>query len=472
MKQEKFNWGYFLKHIAIIAIPVALQNLLTTTGSMVDTIMLASIGEQAVGAVGLCAQFSSLMFAGYWGFVGGGMLFFSQYWGAKDSDGITRSYGITLLFMMSVGLLFASLAIFKPELIMGIYTDKPEIQAIGISYLRIVGFAYPLQVFAMAISALLRSIEQVRIPLYGGIGSVVANCFFNYLFIFGKFGCPRLGAAGAAIGTVMAGIVNLLILFGFILYKKIPFVLEFSRHFRWTRISVKQYLEKCFPIICNELLIGIGNMLVNVVLGRQTEQAIAAVAVFRTIEGLIIAFFSGFSNAASVLVGKEVGAGNHELAYQRAKRLVYLCSGIIGIACLCVIVLHDPLLHTLGLSGESYRIGTGMIIIYGVVAIIRMGNWAQNDTYRSAGDASFGSIMEITFMYLMVLPFVYISNFVFHAPFLCVFVFCYIDEPIRYIIMQRHLYSGKWIRPVSGPGLASIEEFRKRHKISMPKAKG
>ena len=115
MNHKNFDWGYFLKHIAIIAVPVALQNLLTTTGSMVDTIMLASIGEKAVGAVGLCAQFSSLMFAGYWGFVGGGMLFFSQYWGARDHDGITRSYGMTLLFMMTVGVLFACLAIFAPN---------------------------------------------------------------------------------------------------------------------------------------------------------------------------------------------------------------------------------------------------------------------------------------------------------------------------------------------------------------------
>ena len=300
MNHKNFDWGYFLKHIAIIAVPVALQNLLTTTGSMVDTIMLASIGEKAVGAVGLCAQFSSLMFAGYWGFVGGGMLFFSQYWGARDHDGITRSYGMTLLFMMTVGVLFACLAIFAPEFVMGVYTDKPEIQKIGISYLRIVGFAYPLQVIAMAASALLRSIEQVKIPLYGGIASVVANCFFNYLFIFGKFGLPKMGAAGAAVGTVMAGIVNVLILVICILYKRIPYVLEFSRHFRWSKVYVKQYLEKCFPIICNEVFIGVGNMLINIVLGRQSEQAIAAVAVFRTLEGLIIAFFSGFSNAAYI----------------------------------------------------------------------------------------------------------------------------------------------------------------------------
>ena len=465
MKEKKFDWGYFLRHIAIIAVPVALQNLLTTTGSMVDTIMLAKLGEKAVGAVGLCAQFSSLMFAGYWGFVGGGMLFFSQYWGAKDDDGITRSYGLTLLFMLSVGLLFACLALFAPEFVMRVYTDKPEIQKIGVSYLRIVGLAYPLQVLAMAMSALLRSIEQVRIPLYGGIASVIANCFFNYLFIFGKFGLPRMGAAGAAIGTVMAGIVNLLVLVGFILYKKIPYVLEASKHFRWSRMAIKKYLEKCFPIICNEVLIGVGNMLINVVLGRQTEQAIAAVAVFRTMEGLIIAFFSGFSNAASVLVGKEVGAGNHETAFQRAKRLVYLCSGIIGVACLTLILVHDPLLHAMGLSGESYRIGTAMLVIYSVAALIRMGNWVQNDTYRSAGDAAFGSMLEITFMYLMVLPFVYLSNFYFHAPFLLVFVFCYVDEPIRYIIMQRHLYSGKWIRPVSVPGLAALGEFRKAHGI-------
>ena len=109
-------------------------------------------------------------------------------------------------------------------------------------------------------------------------------------------------------------------------------------------------------------------------------------------EGLVIAFFSGFSNAASILVGKEVGAGNHELAFERAKRLVYLCSAIISIACLTLLLVHNPLLHTLGLSGKSYEIGTGMLIIYSIAAIIRMGNWAQNDTYRSAGDAAFGSI--------------------------------------------------------------------------------
>ena len=94
-KNSAFPWRDFLKRLAVIAIPVALQNLLTTTASMVDTMMVAPLGETTVGALGLCAQFSSLMFSCYWGFVGGGSLFFSQYWGSKEDDGIERSYGMT-----------------------------------------------------------------------------------------------------------------------------------------------------------------------------------------------------------------------------------------------------------------------------------------------------------------------------------------------------------------------------------------
>ena len=131
MIRARYPWRSFLKKIALIAVPVALQNLLSTTASMVDTMMIASLGQTEVGAVGLCAQFSSLMFAGYWGFVGGGMLFFSQYWGAKDGDGINRSYGLTLTCMMSVGILFCVLATCFPGTVMGMYTDKENIRRIG-----------------------------------------------------------------------------------------------------------------------------------------------------------------------------------------------------------------------------------------------------------------------------------------------------------------------------------------------------
>ena len=160
--------------------------------------------------------------------------------------------------------------------------------------------------------------------------------------------------------------------------------------------------------------------MINVVLGRQSEQAIAAVAVFRTMEGLVIAFFSGFSNAASILVGKEVGAGNHELAFERAKRLVYLCSAIISIACLTLLLVHKPLLHTLGLSGKSYKIGTGMLIIYSINVSSKPWETMVSLIPTVLPEMPLLNIIRITFMYLMVLPLYIFLIFIFmHHFFSC-----------------------------------------------------
>lgn len=458
IKRTDFDWKDFIKRLTALAIPVALQNLLSSTASMVDTMMLAQLGEQAVGAVGLCAQYSTLMLSGYWGFVGGGMLFFSQYWGAKDDDGIDRSFGLTATCMMTVAVIFALAALLFPEYVMAAYTDKEVFQVIGVRYLRVVGFAYPMQVFSMSMSALLRSTERVKIPLYGGISSVVTNITFNAILI------PVLGVEGAALATVLAAAVNVAVVLFMAHRQGYPYLFHFRKHFQWKKDKTAEYFRKCFPIICNEVLIGVGNMFINFILGRQPESAIPALAVLRTIEGMVIGFWSGFSSAASVLVGSKVGAGELETAYQRAKRIVLLCAGTMAVFCAILVGIHRPVIYLMSLRGESLAIGSGLVRIYAVAAVIRMCNWVQNDTYRSAGDAVTGTVLEIVFMYLMVLPCVYSAGFLWKLPTLAVFACCYIDEPIRFIIMQVHMYSGKWVRPVTEQGQAALPEFCARRK--------
>ena len=465
MAGKRFPWPGFLKKVAIIAVPVALQNLLTTTGSMVDTMMIASLGQTEVGAVGLCAQFSSLMFSGYWGFVGGGMLFFSQYWGAGDDDGINRSYGLTLTCMMTVGLLFGLMAVCFPETVMRMYTDKENIRQVGVEYLRIAGFTYPLIVLSMAMASLLRCTGRVRLPLWGSVAGVASNIFLNWVLIFGNLGAPALGVRGAAAATVIAQGINCAVVAVAARRSGHPYLTAVRRHFRWSRAFVRKYLKKCFPILCNEVLIGVGNMVINIVLGRQPEEAIAALAVFRTLEGMVIGFFAGFSNASSVLVGTEVGAGRLDTAYGRAWRLVWLCQGIIALLGAVLIGLHTPILRVMGMSGESFRLAFGMMLIYLAFAVIRMGNWTQNDTFRAAGDATYGTVLEIAFMWVLVLPLVCLSGLVWKAPTLLVFALCYADEPIRYGLMQVHLFRGKWIRPVTPEGIQALRGWKPDRRL-------
>ncbi len=455
----------FLKSVFAIALPVALQNLLTTTGSMVDTMMIGSIGETSVGAVGLCAQFSSLMLSCYWGILGGGILFFSQYWGSKDEDGLTRSYGMMLSCMLAIGLIFGSLAHFFPSTVMRIYTDKEIYQEIGVKYLRIVGMAYPLQIYSVAASGLLRSTERVKIPLVASIASVLTNLFLNWVFIFGNLGAPRLEVEGAAYATLCAAIVNVLVVVIYSRAKGYKYLVQITKHFEWNVEAIQLFFKKCAPIICNELAIGVSNLIINMVLGRQATEAIAALAVFRTIEGLVIAFFSGFSSAASVLVGNRVGAGKHEEAFVIANRCVYLCAGTIFIVCICIVGAHTPLLHAMGLKSEAFNYATMMLVTYCVIAVLRMSNWISNDTGRASGDAVTGTVLEIVFMYVLNIPLICLGGLVWHLPFLIVFIFSYIDEPIRFVLMQVHMHSGGWVRPVTKMGKDALPAFRQKHPL-------
>lgn len=460
MNKQPFPWGKFLKKLAIIAIPIALQNLLTTTASIVDTVMVGKLGENAIAALGLCVQYSSLMFSCYWGFVGGGMLFFSQYWGSREDDGIERSYGLTLTCMMTVAVIFSVFATFFPELIMKLYTDKEDIRVIGVEYLKYVGLAYIMQIFSICMSTVLRATERVAIPLTASIASVGTNVFLNWVFIYGNLGAPAMGVKGAAIATSVAACVNVVVTLVFAACVKYPYLFRFRGHFRWTKESVRLFFKKCFPIICNEFLLGVGNMIIGITLGRQTEAVIAAVAVFRTLEGLIIGFFAGFSSASSVIVGAGVGAGEHRKAYESAIRVVYLCSAFIAVSGAVIFAFHGPIFRLMNLSGDAFEACKVLLGIYLIVAVIRMGNWIMNDTYRSAGDAVTGTVLEIVFMYFMLVPAILITAFVIKAPYWVIFICCYIDEPIRYTIMQIHMYSGKWIRPVTDIGKAELPAFR------------
>ena len=463
-----FDWGIFIRNVALIAVPVALQNLLTSTGTMVDTMMIARLGETAVGAVGLCAQYTNLMIAGYWGFVGGGMLFISQYWGAQDEEGICRSYGLMLTCIMTVAAIFASAALFAPQMIMRLYTDKIAIQEIGVSYLKIIGFSYPLQLFSISASTLLRATEKVRIPLYASIASVFSNIFLNWVLIYGNLGCPALGVRGAAIATVCASGINLILIFAGCIFSKYPYIFRIRDHFRWVGPKVKLFLKRSFPIILNEVFLGIGNMTINIVLGRQSQPTIAALAVFRTLEGLIIGFFSGFASASAVLVGKDVGAGRLDDAYEKAKRLIPLCVVTIAIAGVFINIFKADIAAMMSLTGEASEIAQYIIMVFTIVAVIRMGNWCTNDTYRASGDAVTGTVLEIVFMYLMVVPAVCIAGLKLKVSIYVLFPLVYCDELVRFIIMQIHLRSGRWIRPVTPQGLEKLQDFRdsksKKHK--------
>lgn len=462
---QKVTLKMFLKMMLTIALPIAMQNLLTNTASMVDTIMIGNQGELAVAAVGICSQISSLFFSCYWGFAGGSILFFAQYWGARDEKGINRTFGLTFICMAIVGFGFGLLSIFHPSFLLSIYTDKVSLIEIGTPYMRIVGFAYPLQVFAVLVSVLMRSTERVKAPLICSAVALGVNCSVNWVLIYGRFGFPEMGAAGAAVGTLLSAIVNLLLLVIFLLRSGCEVRLRLSQIFAIRKSFTGEYLKKVLPILGNELLYGVGQMIINVVIGHQDEAAIAAMAAFRVCEGFVYAFFGGLSNANSVVVGREVGAGRLYRGYSFAKRSAVFCPMITFTIVLICVILNHPLFTLFGLGSQAMTYGTFMLLIYLFFGAVRTCDYIINDTFRAGGEPVVGTVIEISCLYAITVPMTWLAGMVWHLPFLAVFAFVYTDELIRLFILIPYLRSGKWVKPVTEAGRSALPEFRESRKF-------
>lgn len=470
--KNKMDWSVFLGAVVTIALPIALQNFLSTTASMVDTIMIGSQGELAVAAVGICSQISSLFFSCYFGFASGALLFFSQYWGARNEKGINRAFGLALVCMFLVSLVFGGAAVVRPEWILRIYTDKDAIVAVGVPYMRIVGYAYPLQVLAMIISFLMRSTERVRPPLLSSVLALITNFILNWILIYGRFGMPKMGAAGAAVGTLVSGMVNIAVLSVFLVRDKKTVVLRLRDMFGWGDGFFGQYMGKCFPIICNELFYGIGQMLINIVIGRQSEPAIAAMAAFRVLEGFVFAFFGGLADASSVVVGKEVGAGRHMRGYQYVKGFALLCPAITFCICLVGLLCNGSLLSLFGLGAEARFYGKYMILIYLAAGTIRTCNYIMNSCYRAGGEAVFGTVLELSCLFAVSVPATWIAGMALHLPFLAVFSFLYTDELIRLVFEVWYTRSGKWVKPVTEAGKQALPDFQRQLQAMSGKKAG
>ncbi len=332
----------------------------------------------------------------------------------------------------------------------------------AIPYIRIVGFAYPLQVLAVIISFLMRATERVKIPLVSSAVALVVNFVLNWILIYGRFGMPQMGAAGAAVGTLVSGIVNLIILTVFLLKDKKTVTLHVQEMFHWGEGFAGTYLSKCFPILCNELFYGIGQMLINIVIGRQSESAIAAMAAFRVLEGFVYAFFGGLADASSVVVGKEIGAGRHMKGYQYVKGFTILCPAITFGICLVGVIFNRPLLSLFGLGAEAMEYGKYMLLIYLAAGTVRTCNYIMNTCYRAGGEAIFGTVLEIICLYTISVPATWVAGMVLHLPFLAVFAFLYTDELIRLVFELCYTASGKWVKPVTQEGRATLEEFHEQ----------
>ena len=338
MNQEK----NFFKSVCNLAIPVALQSMLQASFSMVDQIMIGQLGSVAVAGVGLAGKFSSIysVLVSAIGGVAGIMI--SQYLGQGKKSEVKRSFVLNLVMALGLALLFTLGCVFFSRQIMGIYSKDVDTIAAAARYLMIIAGTFLPLAGATLLSTLFRCMEKASLPLIASMIAALTNTILNYVLIFGKAGCPVLGAEGAAIATVVSQFANFIIMF-VMLMKDRAFLstereIKEEKDFRW-----KQYFEMLLPMFACEFLWSLGENVYAVIYGHLGTDSCAAMTLINPIQGLMIGALCGLSQAASVIIGKKLGNEEFEEAYEASKKLIWY--GLIGAATLSLVIVCTSSLY-------------------------------------------------------------------------------------------------------------------------------
>ncbi len=436
----------FLKNVCDLALPVALQAMLQSSFCLVDQIMIGQLGSTSIAGVGFAGKFSSIysVVVSAIGAVAGIMI--SQYMGQKNGKEVRRSFFLNLFMGLGIAILFTGMCLFFSDKIMALYTKDPATRLVAANYLAILSGTFLPIAGVTILSTLFRCMEKASLPLYAGIAAAVVNTGLNYVLIFGKFGLPAMGHKGVAVATVTAQIINFLIMLVIYFKYKKPFTGKDKNVSEVTGFHWGQYAGILLPLLVCEFMWSLGENIYAAIYGHMGTDAGAAMTLINPIQGLMIGALCGLSQTASVIIGKKLGVGKYEKAYQESKKLLYY--GFIGSAILSVIIIMiSPYYVRIFQVEESVKILTKQILLaYALIAPIKVENMILGSgILRSGGKTKYVMAIDLIGTWLFGVPLGLLAAFVLGLPIPYVYFILSLEECVRFMISLVVLRRRKWM---------------------------
>ena len=444
------EWGSFYRTVIALVVPMALQNLINVGVTAADVIMLGAVGEDALSGASLAGQVQYIMTLFLFGLTSGATVLTAQYWGKGDKDAIEKILGIAVKTAVFVTALFTAAALVAPGLLLRIFTGDPVVIAEGIKYLRIVAFTYVMIGITQAYLYIMRSVERVIVATVVYLLSLICNIIMNSIFIFGLFGLPAMGVSGAALGTLCARILEVVLVAGYARFfnKDIKLRLRYVIH--TDKVLFGDFMKYALPVVINEVMWGLGTAANTAILGHMGSPVVAANSVAQVARQLATVVSFGLSSAAAIYLGKTIGEKRMEHARAYAKRFIGL-SLIMGVLGGAVILIASPVASAfLSLSAEAKDY---LRIMFFVMSYFVVGQ-AFNTTmvvgiFRSGGDTRFGLILDVSTMWCCSILLGFLAAFVFKLSVPVVYMILMSDEIIKIPITSWRYRSCKWLRDVT-----------------------
>lgn len=441
---------YFYKTAFLIALPIAAQQIINIGVNLMDTIMLGSFGEIQISASSLANQFYFIFHILCLGIGGGAAVMTAQYWGAQDKEAISRTMSIMHRICASIAIVLLVLTLMFPSQIMALYTEDAAVIENGARYLKILAFAYLIHGLSITTTIVLRTVRVVRLAFYATCCSFMVNVFFNWVFIFGKLGAPRLEIAGAAIGTLLARLVEFAIIFGYLLFvdRKIQYKLRYL--IQKIDISIlKEYMQLGVPVIISDAFLTFGNSALAMIMGRMGAQMVAANAITTVTVQISTVFIMGISNASGVITGNTIGKGEYEKAHAQGVTFLALSALIGALAGLLISLISPYIISFYNITAETREIARQLMNAVAFIVVFQsIQSVMTKGVLRGGGDTRFLMLADVLFLWIASIPLGYFAGLVWNWPPYAVYLCLRIDFIIKSFWCIHRLNSQRWIKNV------------------------
>ena len=445
----EFNKKALNRKLVKIATPIAIQGIVSATLSMVDNIMVGFLGETELAAVGVGSQLFMVHYLVLFGILSGSATFMAQFYGTRDMANIRKVIGFDFTLLAALGAVIFVLVNCFTEGILSVYTEDPAVKALAMQYVKINSLSFLLLAVSSPLEMAFKATQQVRIPML--ISNVIffANIAINYVLIFGKLGFPKMGVAGAAIGTVSSRIIEVLMNSFFAFRTRNEFFGKVRSYFGWDRELVKRIIKNATPTTINEFFWSFGQTMYVAAFSRISTTAYAAYQAANSIFNIFN--FAAFSigDAALILIGEKLGEGDMEYTWKLSKHLVKACI-LAGLTIGTItILLSEPLSGIFKLSETGKMYTKYILIVFGATMAADLFNGLQiAGILRAGGDTKFAMISESACIWLIAVPLAFTASLVWHLPIHMALLVTRTEMIIRGAILAKRYLSKKWMNTV------------------------
>ncbi len=443
-----FSDKRFFRLFLPVAIPIALQTLVSSGTALGAGLLVGQLGDDAIAGVSLAGQIQFVLFIASFGIASGSSVFTSQYWGKRDHDGVAHTQGVSLILSLLLGSLFALAGGLFPETLLGLFTPDQGVIAEGARYLRFSAWSFPLTAVGMSYSLVLRAVGDTKTPLTFALVGLGVQLVTAVVFIFGVGIAPQ-GTAGAGVAVLAAKLVEVGGMIVAVQTLKRPNA-GLRRLLSFNRVFLTRYLKIALPVLFNEAFWAIGMAGIKAIYGWMGAPQLAALAILDTFGQLVYIVLAGTGNAAGIIIGHAIGRGHLDDA-KHYGRNVALLAPVIGVATAVPLLIGAPFLPLLFQVTDDVR-GLATALIW-TFCVLLPGKAYYHDmivgVLRGGGDVGFSLLMDLSGIWVWALPLGWLMAFVFHWPFLVVFFLINIEEPLKATLALWRMKTGKWIHEVT-----------------------